>query len=386
MRIIKTAVIGSGFMGAAHIEALKRIGGVEIRTIVSDDLKTAKGIADKFGISKVEENYEKILNDSEIDIIHNCTPNNLHFKINKAAVEAGKHVISEKPLTTNTTESEKLVKLVSEKGVVNAINFNYRFYPVIQHAKNMIQKGELGEIFLAHGHYLQDWLYYKTDYNWRLETEISGNSRAIADIGSHWCDMIQFLTGLKITKVFADLVTIHKTRFKPKQAIETFKGKELETSNDADEISINTEDCGSVIFYFENGRRGVFTVSQVSAGRKNRFWFEIDGSKKALAFDQENPNSLWLGYRDKTNEILIKDPSLLDPDARKYSHYPGGHPEGYPDGPKNLFANVYEFIRSGEDPRNGVRDFPTFIDGHYENKIVEAVLESNKTQKWIEIK
>lgn len=385
MRTIKTAIIGSGFMGSTHIEALKRIGGVEIKAIVSDDLATAKKLAEKFSIPNVFDSWEKIMDDSEIETIHNCTPNYLHFSINKAAVLAGKHVISEKPLTVSAKESKELVDLVNQTGVVNAINFNYRFYPVVQHAKSMLENGELGEVYLAHGHYLQDWLYYDTDYNWRLENEVSGNSRAIADIGSHWCDMIQFLTGLKIKKVFADLFTIHPTRLKPTQTAETFKRKEIGKISKVDEVKINTEDGGAVIFHFENGRRGVFTISQVSAGRKNNFQFEIDGSKKSVAWNQEEPNKLWIGYREKANEILIKDPSLLNPNAMQFAHFPGGHPEGYPDTSKNLFVVVYDLIRSEKDPRKEKKLFANFEDGYYENKIVEAILESSKTERWIEI-
>jgi len=386
MRKIKTGIIGSGFMGAAHAEALQRIGGVEIVGVSSSDEKSLKEVTLKYDIEKKYNNWKELIYDNEIEVVHNCTPNHLHFEINKEAIKAGKHIISEKPLTVNSEQSRQLINLLKTKKVVNAINFNYRFYPLIQHVKNEISSGKLGDIYYVHGHYLQDWLHYKTDYNWRLETELSGESRAIADIGSHWCDMIQFITGEKIVKVFANLVTIHKTRLKPKTTVATFNGKESKASKSTEEVSIKTEDAGSVIFELENGAQGVFTVSQVSAGRKNNFRFEIDGSKKAIAWDQENPNELWIGYREKANELLIKDPSLLNTGARDYAHYPGGHPEGYPDGPKNLFNNVYEFIRKGKNPLKDKTDFPTFADGHYENKIIEAVLKSNKSKKWIEVK
>jgi len=368
-------------MGAAHIEALNRIGGVEIAAIVSKEIEQAESLADRFSIPSVLEDWNDVIRDEKIQVIHNCTPNFLHFEINKAAIENGKHIISEKPLTINTKQSDELLGLLKKNKVVNAINFNYRFYPLIQHARSMLKK-EAGEVYLVHGHYLQDWLFYDTDYNWRLETEISGESRAVADIGSHWCDLIQFVTGLKIKKVFANLSTIHPVRKKPKHSVETFKQTDSENS---DEIKITTEDAGSVMFILGNGAQGVFTVSQVSAGRKNHFWFEIDAGKKAVSWNQERPNELWVGYREKANEILIKDPSLLSEEARSFAHYPGGHPEGYPDGPKNLFMRVYNFIREGKDPVRDEKDFPTFEDGHYENRIVEAVLRSNKEQKWIEV-
>lgn len=382
MKKLRTAIIGSGFMGGAHLEALQRIGGVEVVMIASDDVKSGKALTDKFSVQDFSTDWKKAIAESDVDVIHNCTPNHLHFEINKAAVKNNKHIISEKPLTVSSTQSSELLQLLKKHNIVNAINFNYRFYPIIQHAKSMIDQREVGDIYLVHGNYLQDWLYYKSDFNWRLENNLGGNSRAIADIGSHWCDMVQFLTGSKIKRVFADLVTIHKTRIKPEKTVETFKGKEKKSSA-GKEVPIETEDAGSVLIQFENGAKGVFTVSQVSAGRKNHFWLEVDGSKKSFWWDQENPNELWIGYRDKPNEVLIKDPSLLSEEARKYASYPGGHPEGYPDGPKNLFASVYNYIREGKNPKKDKPDFPTFEDGHIENKIVDAILNSNKLKKWI---
>lgn len=385
MKRIKTAVIGSGFMGGAHIEALQRIGGVDVIAIVSDDETGAKELQSKYDIPKYYSDWQEVMNDDEVEVIHNCTPNFLHFEINKVAIESGKHILSEKPLTLTANESAELLSLLKKNNVVNGINFNYRFYPLVQNARVEIEKGNLGDIYLVHGNYLQDWLYYETDYNWRLETELSGTSRAIADVGSHWCDTVQFVTGQKFKRVFANLVTIHKKRKKPTKAVATFKGKEESTSTDYQEIEINTEDAGSVLIQFENGAQGVFTVSQVSAGRKNHFSLEIDGSKKAISWNQERPNEMWVGYREKPNEIVIKDPALIDESVRKYASYPGGHPEGYPDGPKNLFANFYQFIREGKDPQKDKPDFPTFADGHIENKIVEAILKSNKEQKWVDV-
>jgi predicted dehydrogenase len=278
-----------------------------------------------------------------------------------------------------------LLKLVKKTGLVNAVNFNYRFYPLIQHARGMVRKGDLGDVYLVHGHYLQDWLFFDTDYNWRLEPKAGGASRAMADIGSHWCDLIQFVSGQKITSVCASLMTIHRKRKKASTEVETFKGKEKTVEGATTSVTIHTEDAGFVLFELESGARGVVTVSQVSAGRKNREWFEIDGSKLALAWDQEEPNQLWIGHRDRPNETLIKDPSLLNADARPYAHYPGGHPEGFPDGLKNMFQSIYEFIRSGQDPRAAHPGFPTFADGHVENRVVEAVLKSNRRKRWVKV-
>ena len=385
MRRIKVAVIGTGFIGPAHLEALQRIGGVDIVAICSDQHDRAEELAALFAIPKLYDDWIQLAEDPEVEVVHNCTPNNLHFEINKVMIQAGKHVISEKPLTLNSKESAALIRLAKQKKTVHAINFNYRYYPLMQQAHAMVQKNEVGDIYLVQGHYLQDWLYYDTDYNWRLESAISGTSRAVADIGSHWCDLVQFVSGLKIKKVFADLKTLHKSRHRPKVKVDTFKGKEASASHEFESASIDTEDIGSVLLRFVNGASGVFTVSQVSAGRKNRLWFEMDGNKKALAWDQEEPNQLWIGYRQKPNEIIIKDPSLLDESVRQFAHYPGGHPEGYPDCMKNLFLNVYDFIRKNKDPLKDKANFPTFEDGHWENLIVEAILQSNKEQRWVEV-
>jgi predicted dehydrogenase len=386
MKTIKAAVIGTGFIGPAHVEALRRLNGVDVVAIASNDPRRAQQIAQHYSIPKYYETWEAVVNDGMIDVVHNCTPNNLHFEINKAVVEAGKHIVSEKPLTLTSQESAYLVELVRNHNVVNAVNFNYRFYPLIQHARAMVSSGEIGDIYLVHGHYLQDWLYYDTDYNWRLESKLSGSSRAVADIGSHWCDLVQFISGLGITSVCAELSTVHSIRKRPTTIVETFKGKESGQPQEYEDIDVDTEDAGIVMFRLANEAIGVFTASQVSAGRKNREWFEIDGSKKALSWNQEEPNKLWVGYRERSNEIMIKDPSLMIESTRKYAHYPGGHPEGYPDGMKNLFMNVYDFIRSGEDPKKQKPDFPTFEDGHWENIIVEAVQKSDENKQWVDIK
>jgi predicted dehydrogenase len=385
MDTINVAIIGSGFMGAAHMDALRRVPGVNVVAIASIDTPRAKELADQFGVPNVFEDWRALLDRPDVHAVHNCTPNNLHYAVNKALIEAGKHVLSEKPLTMTSEESSDLIRLARAKGVVTAINFNYRGYPLVQQARGMIQRGELGELFLVHGHYLQDWLLYDTDYNWRLESAVSGASRAVADIGSHWCDLVQFITGRPIVRVLAHLFRAHETRKKPKQQVETYKGKELGAPQEYDEVPIDTEDGAFVLAEFAGGLRGSLVVSQVSAGRKNRQWIEVDGSTSALSWNQEEPNSLWVGYRDKPNAILIKDPSLLDATARDFAHYPGGHPEGYPDGPRNLFRNLYRYIRGGKKPGKDAADFPTFEDGHAEVVIVERVLESHARQSWVDV-
>ena len=324
---IAAGIIGTGFIGPAHVEAARRLGNVEIVAVAEANEALAKEKAAALFIPKAYGNYHDLLADDQIQVVHNCTPNHLHFQVNKDILAAGKHVISEKPLAMTTQESSELVRLAQASGRIHAVDFNYRYYPLVQHAREMIKAGEVGDVFALHGSYLQDWLFLPTDWNWRLEPALSGESRAIADIGSHWCDLLQFITGLTITKVFADLRTVHETRMKPKKQVETYAGKQL-SPEDYEPQPIKTEDYASVLFALSNGAHGVFTVSQVSAGRKNRLSFEIDGSKCALAWDQENPNEMWIGHRDKANEILAKDPSLLHAACPRVRTLSGRSPRG----------------------------------------------------------
>jgi len=378
MQRIQAGIIGTGFIGPAHVEALRRLGSVEVLAVAERGQELAERKAADLSIPLAYGDYHDLLANAEIEVVHNCTPNHLHFEVNRDILAAGKHVISEKPLAMNSSESRALVRLAEQAGVVHAIDFNYRYMPLVQQARIMcLAGGEVGRVFAVHGSYLQDWLHQETDWNWRLVPELSGNSRAVADIGSHWCDLVQFVTGLKIVRVMADLVTIHPVRKRPKQEVETYAGKVLKPE-DLEDAPINTEDYASILLEFDSGTHGVLTVNQCAAGRKNRLYFEIDGSKAALAWNQERPNELWVGRRDGPNQIIMKDPSLLHEEARQYAHYPGGHNEAYPDGPKNLFRNVYGFI-------NGVRaggDFATFTDGHNEIAICEAVIKSAEQKQW----
>ncbi len=366
-------------MGAAHLEALRRVPGVEVAAVASNSLRNAEALAEPYDIPRAVDDWEALVGDETIDVVHNCTPNHLHYKINKDFTEAGVHVLSEKPLTTSLDDAIDLVELAHSYGTGNAVNFNYRFYPLIQQARSMVANGELGEVHLVHGHYLQDWLLYDTDYNWRLDPDAGGPSRAVADIGAHWCDLAQFVTGRRITRVFADLFTVHASRKKPETETQTFQtpGK-----GSYSEVSIDTEDGAMLLFEFANGARGSLTVSQVSAGRKNHQWFEIDGARQSLAWNQERPNELWIGRRDEPNQTLIKDPALLDEEAREYAHYPGGHPEGYPDGPKNLFRNFYRHLREDRREWRHAPDYPNFIDGLRQMSLVEAALKSNASGEW----
>lgn len=380
MRTVKAAVIGTGFIGPAHVEALKRLGLVEVVALCGRNPERTEQKAAALGVPRAYSDWRKLLEDPDVEVVHNASPNNLHFEVNQAILESGKHCVSEKPLTRTTDESRRLVTLAREKGLVNAVCFNYRFYPLSQQAKAICDAGELGEVYAIHGSYLQDWLLHETDYSWRLDPEVSGESCAVGDIGSHFCDLVTFITGRTITEVMADFQTTHKVRKRPKAAVEAFAGKMLEPE-DYEQVEIESEDFASVLFRLDNGAKGAFNVSQVSAGRKNRLFYEIDGSKCAISGDLERPNELWVGYRERANESYVKDPSILREQAQPYAHYPGGHPEGYPDAFKNLFLNVYRRIAGESEADN----FPTFADGHRIVAIVEAAAKSARQGRWVKV-
>ena len=298
------------------------------------------------------------------------------------ALDAGKHVVCEKPLAISVEEGKALLELADKKGLVHAVHFNIRYYPLMRQLKMMVDKGEFGKMFAIHGSYLQDWLFYPSDYNWRLDPDLSGKSRAVADIGSHWIDLIEYVSGLRINEVFADFATFHKTRKKPLKPLATYAGKLLKPE-DYQDINIDTEDYATVLFRFKNGAKGVMTVNQVAAGRKNRLYFEMDGSKKSAAWDSEAPNQMWIGRRDGNNEILMKDPALVYPECTNLIDYPGGHNEGFPDTLKQIFKEIYSYIRDSN--RKSTPPFPTFKDGLRELVLGEKILESNDSEKWVKV-
>jgi predicted dehydrogenase len=378
---IQAAIVGTGFIGPAHLEALRRLP-IPVIGLVESSYEDAQKKAAELGIPKAYPSYEALLEDPEVTVVHLATPNYLHFPEAKAALLAGKHVVCEKPLAMTTAESAELLRLAKETGRVNAINFNLRFYPVVQHARSLVREGALGDLFILQGSYLQDWLLYPTDWNWRLEPDLGGSLRAVADIGSHWLDMLTFITGLRVESVLADFKTFHPIRKKPAKPLDTFTGKILQPEDYIDQ-PIHTEDYATILLRFENGVRGVVTVAQVCAGRKNRLFFEIDGSQSALSFDSERPNELWIGHRDRPNELLLKDPSLLSPEARAVTSYPGGHNEGFPDTFKQLQRKVYDYIRKGDFQAEP--DFPTFADGHYELQLCEAIEKSARQECWVKV-
>ncbi len=377
----KVAVIGLGFMGRTHIQALRRLG-VEVYGVAGVSAEEANTAALDLSISKAYASFDEALADSEVKVVHLCTPNNLHYIQAKKALEAGKHVFCEKPLSLTAIESKELADLADKKGLVNAVNYNLRFYPICQEAQAKVRDGDLGTPYLIHGAYLQDWLFYKSDWNWRLENEQGGDLRVVADIGTHWMDLVTYITGLKITAVMAEFSIVHPTRLKPGGEVETFAGK-IEANNSSSEVTINTEDVAVIMFRFENGAIGSVNLSQVSAGRKNYLWFEISGSKTAMRWEQESPNEMWIGKRDRPNELLSKDPSLFHPDVRKLTGFPGGHAEGYPDTFLQVFKQFYTAIMTKTMPTTG--KFATFRDGHHEMILCQAIQISAKEKRWVNV-
>ena len=378
MKLIRTAIFGTGFMGRVHLEAVRRVESVEAAAIAGRNNEAARRLGDAFSVPAMTD-YHDVLRDPSIDAVHICTPNAQHFRMAKDALQAGKHVICEKPLTTTVAEAEELVSLAARHGLRNCVCHNLRYYPMAQQMRRLREAGDLGEILVAQGTYSQDWLLYDTDWNWRIDARAGGPSRCMADIGSHWFDMAEHITGLRVTSLCADLQTFHATRKKPKHAVETFANK-LMGPEDYIETPVETEDFGAVLFQMGARTRGCVTASQVSAGRKNRLSIEIYGTKSSVAWDQERPDELWVGHRDVGNEIFVKDPSLLKPGARSYADLPGGHSEGYDDTFKQVFRRFYASIRTP-----GLPEYPQFVDGLRQLTILNAALESHRRRGWMDV-
>jgi predicted dehydrogenase len=377
---IAAAVCGAGFIGPAHVEALRRLG-VPVTGILGVDPNESRSAAEALGLAKAYGSYEDLLADASVQAVHLAVPNVFHYEMAKKALQAGKHVMCEKPLGMNSTETAELVELAEKSGMAAGVCYNIRFYPVNLEAREMVRRGDLGAVYAVNGSYVQDWLLYDTDYNWRVLADQGGQLRAVADIGTHWMDLVLSITGLEVEAVLADLNTVHKVRRRPTGEVETFTGK-MATQVEREPIEITTDDYGSILFRFSGGARGSLHVSQITAGRKNCLRYEISGAKSALAWNSEAPNELWIGHRDKPNELLIRDPALVSDTPRRFVNYPGGHNEGFPDAFKQCFRAFYDAIASGGP---GEPMYATFASGHHELLLCEAILRSHRQQTWIEV-
>jgi predicted dehydrogenase len=369
IREIKAAVVGTGFIGVVHVEALRRLG-VEVTGIVGSTPERAAEKARAAALPAPYPSFEAMLADPAVDVVHLTTPNHLHYPQVQAVLAAGKHVVCEKPLAMNSEETAELLRLADESGLVHAVNFNIRFYAQNQEARRRVQTGEVGEPRLISGGYLQDWLLLDTDWNWRLDPAEGGSLRAVGDIGSHWIDLVTFITGRHVEAVMADLTTFINVRKQPTGPVETFSGA---AAGETVDTMMETEDAAGLLLRLTGGARAVVTISQVSAGRKNRLSWEIDGSEAALAWHSEAPEALWVGHRERPNELLL----------REAGDYPPGHAEGFPDTFKHLYRAVYAAVANGGPPDEP--DYPTFADGHEEALIADAVARSHAEQRWVEV-
>src|SRR5579859_4075615 len=373
------AVIGVGFVGRAHVDALRRLG-IPIRGILGSTKERGAESSQALGLERAYASLDELAADSSVTAVHICTPNYVHFEQASRLLRAGKHVLCEKPLAMDSRESAMLLQIARESKRVGGVAYNLRYYPLCQEARVLIAQGAIGEPRIAQGSFLQDWLLHPTDWNWRLESKLGGELRAVSDIGTHWLDLVQWITGEKVAELCADLATVIPVRHKPRGHVESFSSaKNVAT----DEVPIQTDDYASVLVHLEHGIHGVFTVSQVSPGRKCALHFEINGSEGSLAWNAEDPNTLWIGRRNEANGILIKDPSLLAPAARPYAAYPGGHAEGYPDTFVQLFKDFYAYLDAGDF--QAPRSFPTFSTGHDELILCEAIQKSAQSRSWTKL-
>jgi len=383
MNKYRVAVIGTGYIGVVHIEQLMRLPNVEIVGVADKNRALAQGVALKYGIPRIYDDAHFAISDPTVDVIHNCTPSNLHFELNKAAMLAGKEVLSEKPLALSAAESAELVRIAEKNNVTTGINFCYRYYPVVQEAAARVARGDIGTVYNVMGHYLQDWLLYETDYSWRLDPAMAGASNIMGDLGSHWCDLAQFVTGLKITEVMAELRTVLPVRKRPKSN-ETLTFS-VASDIEYDDVPVSLDEYGSMLIRFENGASGTFTTSQLAAGRKCTIDVQVYASDGSLAWNHERSAELWLGHRNSSNEIFFESPIQQDPSTRHYAKLPSGHPMGYMDAVLNLFSDFYRAIDCKRSGKDADVVLPDFAAGHCEMKILEAAIKSKETGTWAKI-
>ena len=380
MRSLGVAVAGTGFIGPVHVEALRRVG-VTVSGILGSSPDKSREAAAQLGLPRGYVDFDEVLQDAEVDAVHLAVPNVLHFDMARRALSAGKHVMCEKPLAMHAEEAAELVRLAKQTGLHAGVCYNIRFYPVNLELRERIRGGSMGRVYSVVGRYVQDWLLYDSDFNWRVLAEEGGALRAVSDIGTHWMDLALSITGLQPEAVIADLRTVHPVRYRPEGGVETFSGKGgAEQTTHA--VDVSTEDTGSILFRFAGGGQGVLFVSQVTAGRKNSLQYEISCAEGSASWSSERPNELWLGRRSGNSELLVRDPAELGAIASPYSDYPGGHNEGFPDTFKQCFRAFYRAIVSGPPADSGVL-YPTFEDGYHEIQLCDAILQSHREQQWV---
>jgi predicted dehydrogenase len=374
MNKIGMGLIGPGFVAAHHIDAVRRLGDVDVVAIAGSSQESAERKAREYKVDRAYGDFHALIADPDVQVIHNTTPNYLHLPVTMAALEAGKHVISDKPLAMNSEEGRKLRDAAIAAKVAHVVTFNYRGNPLVQQARGMIARGETQGLSFVHGHYLQDWMADPNVYSWRSDPAKGGVSSALGDIGSHWCDLAEHVSGLKIDTVLADLTTVIPVRYSSGASAEAFSTK---SAGERQPIPVQSEDLASVLLRFENGTKGSFSVGQVLPGHKNDLQLELNGRACSLKWKQEQQNELWIGHHNQPNGIMAKDPSLVSPDVLRYTHLPGGHQESWADAFLNVIRDAYEWIREGAQPAAKPVMLPTFDDGYRSTCIVEAMLRSH---------
>jgi predicted dehydrogenase len=379
VRKIGAAVIGTGFIGTVHIQALRRLG-VTVVGVLGSSPERAAARAGDLGVAQSYRSLEELLKDPTVTVVHVTSPNHAHYDQVKQILAAGRHVICEKPLAMTSAQSGEMVKLAKASGLIAAVCYNTRFYPLNQQARGMVQAGDLGDIRLVTGHYHQDWLAKATDWNWRLETDQGGTLRSVGDIGTHWLDLTSFITGQRVVAVMAELSTFIKERQKPKGPVETF-AKSQAVATEARKIE--TDDAATILLRYANGTRGVMSTSQVSHGRKNDLHWDITGSAASAAWHSETPDHLWIGHRDQPNQILQRDAALMNKLGAAAASLPGGHVEGFADTFFALFRQVYGDVARGA--RSAASTYASFEDGHHEMQLCDAVIKSARTGVWVDV-
>jgi predicted dehydrogenase len=381
-RPLGAAIVGAGFAAASHLDALRRVNGGATRGILASSPERSRAAAARLGVDRAYRSLDDILGDDTVDVIHNCTPNHVHHAITSAAIAAGKHVLSEKPLGLDTREAADLTGRAGAVELVTGVCFTYRHFPLIQHLRQVVGTGAAGPVHLIHGGYLQDWLLFENDWNWRLESEKAGRTRAVGDIGSHWIDLVQHVTGDEVIAVCAQLARVHAERNRPGD-VRTFEHGDPGTTT---RVAVDTEDLATVLLRFRRGALGACTISQVSAGRKNALTFELDAARESYRWDQEDPNELAIGRRDRPEERLMRDPGQLAPEAAGLIHYPGGHQEGWPDAMRNLIEDFYSTARARLAGEPVTPIVASFEEALQVARVVEAIVRSDQEAAWVDVR
>jgi predicted dehydrogenase len=383
-RPLGAAIVGAGFAAASHLDARRRLEGVTPRGILASSPERSREAADRLGVESAYGSLDDVLSDATVDVVHNCTPNHLHRAITSAVLAAGKHVLSEKPLGLDVREAEELADLARASDVVTGVCFNYRHFPLIQHLRETIRSGAGGAVHLIHGAYLQDWLLFEDDWNWRLETEKAGGARAVGDIGSHWIDLIQHLSSDEVVAVCAQFARVHAERSRPGD-VRTFERSRADS--DTTRTPIDTEDAATILLRLRTGATGACTISQVSAGKKNELTIEMDAARESYSWNQEEPNVLRIGRRDAPNEEVLRDPSLLATGAAGLARYPAGHQEGWPDALRNLLVDFYALVAAhGSGTPSASRTVATFDEALAVARVVDAIVQSDRDRGWVDVR